>query len=288
MAKNSGPSSVRNRPADRIYEYWWEPILAIPPLKDSTQYERLKHLWIDPTRTRVKGGTRLQEFYNSGWETHVTAVLWENFAVLPPEKWLPQLAKRARLKRLSGQIVQANWSYGWVWSRVGGRKIADIVLHYRSATGEEGVFIVEAKAPWVRLKAGKDADASYYLSIPIFQKFQRRSLIYLVDESHIEEVRRTVKVNHYDVGFLTWQELGGIQVAIARGLDLPIEIRTFVAGALQSKFLGFGIKPSILAADYLITEKSRQEVDMLAGPQRQNSVEREQRRWLLATREAAT
>ena len=176
-------------------------------------------------------------------------------------------------------IAAANWSYGWVYSDIATkiRRIVDIVVHYRIASGEEGLIVVEAKVPWARLEAGKDTDPGYYLDIPTLSKFANRSLVYLVDEKYIDASRKIVSVTGADVGFLSWQDLGQIQLEASGALDTTNDLRTFIAGAIQSQFLSFGIRPSVLAVDYLQSEPSRSEVEKMTD--RQKGIERRTEFW---------
>jgi hypothetical protein len=245
----------------------------VPASRGSDAYLRLRHLWIDPTRTRQK----IQEFYHSNWETHISATLWENFAVLPVPIWLPSLALDAGLSKVPATITAANWSYGWVAKP----EIMDVVVHYRSADGEEGVIVVEAKTPWAGVLKGKDLNPDYYLDHARLTAFSRRALVYLLDESAIERARASVGASRNDVGFLSWQRLAGIQMSACAHLDAPVELKTFVASAIQRHFAEFGIISPALAADYLAEEPSRMEVDQKPDRERQSSPEREQELWRL-------
>jgi hypothetical protein len=261
------------------YDHWWEPLAIIPPSPGHASYARLRHLWIDPTRSRPLDGARVQEFYLPSSETHLTAVLWEHFAAFPPASWLPSLTMAAGLTHLSRMPVACNWSYGWVCERPR-RKIMDLVLHYREASGEEGILVVEAKNLGKGLSE-KDADPGYYLGVTEFSGFPRRSQVYLLDAAVKNDVPNTVKTGAHDVGFLTWQQLGAIQITAAHALPATDELRHLVAGSIQKQYLGFGIIPTTLAASYLSSEPSRQAVDRQPPKVRQTSAERQRPLWHL-------
>lgn len=55
---------------------------------------------------------------------------------------------------------------------------------------------------------------------------------------------------------VTWQELGGLQISLGEKLSLEEPIKRFVAGAIQYQYCQRDIKPSRLAAEYLVEEPS--------------------------------
>ena len=247
-----------------IFEYWWHPLLAIPQSTTSPEYERLRRLWWDQTRVRGPSGKTIPEFFHPEWETHLTAVLWENFACLPVEDWAASLASTAGLKAMPAGIREAHWSYGWeaTVDTKRGFRILDVVLHYRASTGEEGLLVVEAKRPGGRLSESKDLDARYYLDVPRLKAFgERRSLLYLVSEKVLPDAKRAVRRHDRDVGFLSWEALAGIQIqAASRMKDCPPRVRDFLAAAIHRHFLSYRITPSRQPLDYLASERSRREL----------------------------
>jgi hypothetical protein len=204
--------------------------------------------------------------------------LWENFAVLHALDWLPELTERAGVHGPVGPVAGCNWSYGWVRERPT-RKILDLVIHYVCATGDEGVIVVEAKNRGVALKRPKDLDPGYYLNVPEFAAFPHRSLIYLVDETAIPASRQSIEASTHDVGWLSWQELGTIQMSAAHLLPIGEGLRTFVARAIQRQYLALGIQPTRAAADYLDEEQSRHELDKIPPKSRQTNEERQRPLW---------
>ena len=247
-----------------LYDYWWHPLLAIPLSPGTLEYERLHRLWWDQTRVRKVGGRNTPEFYNSAWETHLTAVLWENFAFLPTDIWISLLAKQAGLKRLSNSIQHAQWSYGWetVGDTHRGIKILDVVLHYRDTRGSEGVLVVEAKRPGAKIAHEKDLDPQYYLDVVRLRDFkQQRSLVYLVSAKKLATAQASVKRGTWDVGFLSWEILAGVQIQSAlAATDCPEKMRLVVAAAIHRQFLSYGITPSQPPLDYLKSEQPWQEI----------------------------
>jgi len=219
------------------------------------------------------------EFYHSGWETHISANLWENFSALDPDVWLTRLAQKSGLQFVPENIQAVNWSYGWVDPAT--RRIVDIIVHYRTKAGKEGVIVVEAKSPWGAIKPGKDSDPAYYMGLPVFEEFTHRSLLYLVDQKDLKKVQGMVKATNEDVGFLSWQDLGGIQIQSSRSLDISPDVTAFVAGAIQSQFLGFGIRPSALVFNYLSSEPSRREHEFKTSSE--HLCERRKERWRIPT-----
>src|SRR5438105_7314954 len=103
--------------ADRDhYPYWWQALIALPASNSETEvaYERLARIFRDQTRSTSpdpQTGRRGQEFTNPASETHLTVVLWENFAVFRPGVWIPHLWAAAQLKTPIGSVRDCRWSY---------------------------------------------------------------------------------------------------------------------------------------------------------------------------------
>lgn len=273
----------KSRPEAIVYDHWWEPLNLIPPNRSDLSYRRLRRLWNDQTRVRNEGGEKIHEFYHQRRETHLTAVLWENFAALDPTLWLPHLLNEAGLRGQITGVTACKWSYGWVRVKPQ-RKILDVVLNYRDQRGEEGVVVIEAKNLGKSLDSAKDRDPAYYLDVPELQGYARRAQIYLVDAAVADGVKTQVLPSPHDVGFLTWQQLAGIQISAALKTTVPEELRRFIAGSIQRQFMGLGIRPTTLAAAYLEEEPSRSEVAAQPSEKGQTSAEREALLWKLDRR----
>jgi len=96
----------------------------------------------------------------------------------------------------------------------------------------------------------KDRDPAYYLDIEeLMQTTSRRSLIYLVDEAKKVAVQAQVVDSKHRHGVLSWQELGGLQVSLARELELAEPFKSFMAGMIQYQFCQKNIRPTVLGPD---------------------------------------
>ena len=96
-------------------------------------------------------------------------------------------------------------------------------------------------------------------------------------------LREAVQSAGYSIGFLSWQQLGNIQIASAKALPISAELRTFVASALQRQFADLGIATKEWAADYLEHELTRAQIDCVPSKGRQSSADRERETWRLST-----
>ena len=239
--------------------HWWAALTNIPGSPDSLAYRRLRTLWGDQTRKRMVRGDPYQEFLAPRTETNITATLWENFALFPPSTWLPELLRVGGWTGPDGDVDECRWSYGW---SIGGRpnKILDVVIHARAADGRESVVVVEAKRPGNPPK-GKDLDLPYYLDVPALRDVaEDRCLLFCVDEGEESRLRKALQ-DRSDRRWLlaTWQQVGALQIRLARSLDVPGPVRNFVAGAIQYQFCQHDIRPAALSADYLAGEPSGHE-----------------------------
>lgn len=261
-----------------LYDCWWHPLLAIPASPSTPEYKRLRRLWWDQTRVRKIAGRNTPEFYYSTWETHLTAVLWENFAFLPFERWIPSLAKQTGVRQLPDEIQHVQWSYGWeaTVDTERGIRILDVVLHYRRGNGDEGTLVVEAKRPGAKMANGKDVDPAYYLDVPALRNFrQRRSLVYLLSAKTLPAARALVKPRNWDVGFLSWESLAGLQIQTALAAnDCSDKIRSVLAAAIHRQFLSYGITPSELPQEYLKSEQPWHAIEKVWKTKKQTVAER--------------
>lgn len=259
----------------KIYDTWWEPILAIPPHKSCAAYKRLRRMWLDHTRVGRRHG---HEYFVHEYETHLTIALWENFAALPVRIWLPFLVERSGLTYPDLSVSEANWSYGWV-SDGDDRQTMDLVLNYRDGNGE-GIIVVEAKRPGNKV-SGKDFDPSYYLEVPAFRPFRRRSILYLLGRDGLAHARGAVRASGHDVGFLAWPQLGEVQVEAALAAFSDQAVGSLIASAIYRQFRNYGQQPSGPPLSYLSKEPSRSELESTYGSCTQTSAERKSMAWRL-------
>ena len=90
----------------------------------------------------------------------------------------------------------------------------------------------------------KDQDPDYYLSIPAIAAFERRSLVYLIDQAAQRKDEERIRQSPHDVGFLSWERLADIQLSCGESLDGAPPLKGFVAGALYRLFRDYGITPT--------------------------------------------
>ncbi len=266
--------------------HWWQVLPAIPLAKDTLAYRRLARVWRDRTRFHGKretdNGRRYQEFVKPTHETHLTATLWENFVLFEPSVWLSRLMERAGLAWHFGRIEEMHWSYEWEF-KVPQTRIADVVIHCKVADGSDVIVVVESKNLGKGL-ASKDQNLSTYLDSPLLLSMtDKRILLYLVDESVKPTITTEIREDGCLSGIVTWQQLGGLQIELARELDLPPTVSAFIAGSIQQQFCAHDILPDVLAFDYLKDEPSMQEVDDDIQ-NKQTQQEREKPLWLIPER----
>jgi hypothetical protein len=142
-------------------------------------------------------------------------------------------------------------------------------LGYTGADGLRGALVVEAKN-LTKAPGAKELRFDYYLTIDeIASHEENAALIYLVDESVREKSMRLLGDLPSNIRLITWQQLAGLQIELARTLDAPPAIRNFVAGAIQFQFAQHDIRPSHLSAQYLEEEMSMLEMDALPKADKQ-------------------
>jgi hypothetical protein len=223
--------------------WWWQALMAIPSDRSSEAYERLKRVWFDHTWNN-------HPFLNFSHEIHLTATLFENFALFSPDLWVGTLMETAGLPTPLESVEECRWAYEVLDTKTA--KLADVAIHARTGN-DEFVVILEAKRKGGALKK-EDVDPGSYLDLEEFRWCKNRVLIYLVDEVDKAKVLTQIKDFENRSAVLTWQELGGIQIKMAQTLDYPIQIRSFVAGAIQFQYLQHRITPTVLAHAYLRDE----------------------------------
>lgn len=241
---------LKLRDDDGRMRYWWSMLNAVPSSRKCWEYRRLWRAWFDHTWSN-------HPFLTHGSEMHLTVSLFENFTIFDHAVWLPRLLHTAGLAVLDRPIDAANWGYEILDAP--SNKLADIAVHYRADT-TDGVIVIEAKKRRGALKPS-DRDPASYLDLDAFAWAPRRQLIYLVDESDRGAVESVVDDPAKRSGILTWQELGGLQVALASTLRIDGALRAFVAGAIQNQFLAADIVPTTLCADYLPDEPVREVIN---------------------------
>ena len=236
--------------------YWWYHLLAIPISKTSNGFRRIERLIRDKTRYGKFKSGRLHEFYNPRHETQLTASTWENFSIFQSYEWVNELLQYTELP-CTEIIEQCNWSYEWESKVEGKTRLCDIVINFKTASTNE-VIIVECKNLKKSLSE-KDIDSEYYLNIDAFQKFDRKYLIYCVDESVRLETISLLDDNQSNIGIITWQELAGLQIKMVDQLEVSESIKVFIKASLHQQFQRKGILPNEPIVDYLIHEKSMEE-----------------------------
>jgi hypothetical protein len=258
-------NSFRALDGNRNPKYWWGALPCIPSGRDVASYKRLRHIWADQTRFRLDDGQRVSEFIVPRWETNITATLWENFTLFDSRTWVPALVAQSGLENLTEPVADCQWSYGWGTTGPPD-KMADIIIHFRTEMNKQGIIIVEAKRPGGTLSE-KDINPSYYLDIPELKAITgSRWLIYCVDQADLEKAKNSVDEEQVErCGFITWQDLGGLQIRLAKKLAIPEQYRDFIAGSIQYQYCQHDFRPSELVYDYLEEEPRIELMDSQAG-----------------------
>jgi hypothetical protein len=238
-----------------INTHWWMALPAVPSQVDDDAYRRLRKIWGDKTRFRGKDKDRKHEFVTRAWETHLMTTLWENFNLFDSRTWLTELSAVSGVGLNHRDTRSCNWSYGFRENST--RKIADIVIGFDGVGRGLGCYVIEAKRPGGKL-TDKDLDPTYYLNIKhIAKNASPRKLIYCVDRNEHKRLKSLFISDpdkYTDCGVVTWEDVGGIQVTLAKKLDLPQKFRSFMAGAIQYQFCQHGIVPTARSEDYLDEE----------------------------------
>jgi hypothetical protein len=292
-------TSIRTKHLNGHVSHWWQALSAVPHDKDSAEYERLQRVWFDHTRFRgacLANSTpdeyavkRQHEFLKPDHETHLTVCLWENFSIFEASEWLPRLFEVAALPPLPTESLACQWSYEWVGYRPSSEPgkeqeqgMCDVVVGYERGDGIRGVLVVEAKN--LRKEPGaKELRFDYYLAIDeIAAHAENAALIYLVDESVREKSLALLGALPSNIRLITWQQLAGLQIELAKALAVPPTIRNFVAGAIQFQFAQHDIRPSRLSAPYLEEEMSMIDMDALPKPEKQSMTEHSKPLWRLS------
>jgi hypothetical protein len=229
---------IRTKGRNGHVSHWWQALSAVPHDKDSAEYERLQRVWFDHTRfcgASLANSTpdeyavkRQHEFLKPDHETHLTVSLWENFAIFDAAIWLPRLFELAGLPSLPASGLACQWSYEWVGYRNSsdpGKKreegMCDVVVGYERGDGIPGVLVVEAKN-LTKEPGAKELRFDYYLSIDeIAEHAEHAVLIYLVDESVKEKSMTLLGALPSNIRLITWQQLAGLQIELARALEVP-------------------------------------------------------------------
>lgn len=262
---------------------WWRYLTALPPDRSGSPYLRLRRVWFDHTRGSFKNNEVKHEWLNADHETRFTLPLWENFAVLPVEKWLPDLLSRAGLPPLTAAPTDVNWSYEYEWAGLqNGRRTmrqCDVVVEYRTAAGEIGGLVVEAKKPG-RPLTEKDLDPEYYLNIPTFGESPRLDLLYLVD-TEVNDVESKLLTANRAVGVLDWSELGAVQIAAAPFIGASEVLQAFVAGSIASQYGEKGVTLAGAPLDHLQDEPRMIDVVRKMAGNPQTTAVRQEPLWRL-------
>jgi len=171
-------------------------------------------------------------FYQPHQEDHLTVSLWENFALFEPRQVLGAVFSAAGIP-IPRPIQDCCWSYQF---ESVSRELCDVVVQMRDLEGDS-ILVVESKKPKNIMKRGtKDTNPDYYLGIGAFRSFPQKYLIYLVDKYDLVRQRESIGHAAPHVGFLTWQQLAGIQMNLVDSIEAPIAIRSFLRHSLGWQF----------------------------------------------------
>jgi hypothetical protein len=119
------------------------------------------------------------------------------------------------------------------------------------------------------------------LSIPSFKDIARRCQIYLVDESNVEKTRAQIRPSAFEVGYLSWQRLGDLQVHLVDSLKLSDSISMMIKASLIRQYAQYGISLEALNEAYLSREMGRVQVGELPVSNRQKKEDRRAEAWRL-------
>lgn len=242
--------------------HWWMALMALPRTPDGDAYHRLHKIWADKTRFRDRDASRRHEFVSKGLETHLTATLWENFALFSPHSWLTALSGTAGTHVDHAKTEHCNWCYGLRDKPTG--RIADVVIGFDGVEVGTGCYVIEAKRPGEPLTS-KDLDPDYYLGLQaIARHASELRLIYLVggrEKQRVTKLLSSEPEKYSRCSVISWEDLATLQIRLAQQLDASPAVRSFVAGAIQYQFCEHGIVPTSPSEDYLVGEPSIADVD---------------------------
>ena len=236
--------------------YWWQHLLAIPPTKRENGFKRIERLIRDKTRYGKFKFGRLHEFYNPRHETQLTASTWENFNIFQSYDWINELLNSTKLP-LTEKVLACNWSYEWESKVDKKTRLCDVVINFKTATTNE-IIVVECKNLKNTLSS-KDIDSEYYLNIEAFQKFDKKYLIYCIDESVRMETISLIDTEQNNIGIITWQELASLQIKMADQFEISESLRIFIKASLYQQYLQKGIVSNSPISDFLVGEKTMEE-----------------------------
>ena len=245
--------------------YWWQLLPAIPATRNSRSYKRLERMWRDNTRFsgNEEKSNRSHDLFEPHYETHLTCTLFENFALFDPVIWINPFFEASGMRVVTDEIVKAAWSYEWEtnYDKNGKKehRHPDVMISFLCANGKKGAIVVEAKALGKKPKPdSKDFNLEYYLENPDLDRYRKNlSLIYLVDSKVKDFIERH---KPEQAGVITWQELGALQIRLAKQLDIEQRIKHYLAGAIQYHYLCHKITPSELSVAYLREEPSLRDI----------------------------
>jgi hypothetical protein len=170
--------------------YWWQMMPALPE-DGSQEYYALKRLWADHTMNTARRG---RGFYWWGTEDNMTAVLFQNWAVIEdPEAFAPLLAACGHRTR---GLKEVRWAYACEEQiRVGefvgvdGRfLIPDIVLRFEDEIGT-GLVAFEVKRPGVVPTEKDAAKLRAYTRLNSMRGIERKTGCFLVGSREAEAAR---------------------------------------------------------------------------------------------------
>lgn len=211
------------------HRHWWTVLPSLPASRGevdpwatedgrASRYERLRRVWFDSTwfGSPKADPERVHAFSNPKNGMHASVVLWENFVLFHPSRFIPALVDQAGLTAI-GRFHDACWSYEFESEEDG--KLTDILVHARSDAGDLALAIEAKFGKSDRLKEnpkrGKpDTDPSAYRDLPELLSIPRREAVYLVHDRYAPVVREKVDSTQ-SYGILTWTALIDLQIRLA-------------------------------------------------------------------------
>ncbi|SRR6266446_556885 len=216
-------------------QVWWHGIAALPPNSQDHTYHALRRVWGDHT---MAGG---RSFYQVGSEDHVTAALFQNWALFPDPDWVTKFISAAGGS--AGKVKRVRWAYACEEVLDGQLQpfhkrnfvIPDILLLFEDEHGL-GLIGFEVKKPGKATEVPDDRKLATYIDLPSTRRITRRYGCLLVSDQVAELSRRTC---HGNWPVLTWEQLGNLQIEAAR--TLPVLVAERVANWIGWHFKRHGI-----------------------------------------------
>jgi hypothetical protein len=244
------------------FRAWWHGIAALPADRTDRMYFTLRRVWGDHTLT---GGSR---FYRWSSESHITAALFQNWALFPDLTWVAPLVRACGGQ--AGNVTQASWAYACeelldiklllcFRSRY---IIPDVMLYFIDENGP-GLLALEVKKPNVVAKP-KDARKLWgYCDLPSTRRIGRRYGCFLVGEG---QVAATLEAAEQEWHAISWERLRELQVQIAEEMAIPEAHRQRVVAWLSHAYARYGIGSSSSSAPKPLADVEYEELRRLGLP----------------------